>query len=69
MSDKEPPEVIAKITVDLTFEATNALLCLSDELNMTKTDITNRALQIYKYVNEHEMYIKEDGKIRSIKFE
>lgn len=69
MDDKEAPEVIAKITVNLAFGATNALLHLADELHMTKTDVTNRALQIYKYVNEHEMYVKEDGKIRAIKFE
>jgi len=64
---------LTRITVNLTEKSTRALDWLSDDTSLNRTDIVNRALQLYRYVQEAtntgaELHIKRpDGRLELIK--
>lgn len=64
---------LTRVTVNLTARSTDALDWLSGDTNLNRTDIINRALQLYRYVQEitnsdADLYVKrQDGRIELIK--
>jgi hypothetical protein len=48
----DPPTHLTRVTVSLTPKAVTAMEELMDKTRLGKTDVINRALQIYALINE-----------------
>ena len=64
---------LTRVTVNLTEKSSRALDWLSDVTSLNRTDIINRSVQLYQYIQsatitDAELYIKRpDGRIELIK--
>lgn len=50
----QPPQVAERITVALIPKVAEELQRLQDRTNLSKTDLTNRAITLYEYINAQQ---------------
>jgi len=70
--DNPPVAAAGRITVALVDKAANDLQVTHDRTKMSKTDIVNRALSLYEFVDAElsegaELIVRRDGKDHFIK--
>jgi hypothetical protein len=70
--DKPPVATAGRITVALVEKAANDLQATHDRTKMSKTDIVNRALSLYEFIDAElsagaELIVRRDGKDHFIK--
>lgn len=67
-------DVASRITVALVPKAADALGLLHEQTGLSKTDLVNRALQVYAFLEEKmtgggEVLVRSrDGKVNQVKF-
>ena len=67
-----PPVTVDRITVSLVNKAATDLQITHDRTGLSKTDIVNRAISLYEFIDEEltakaELIVRRDGKEHIIK--
>ena len=70
--DKPPVAAVGRITVALVDKAANDLQVTHERTGLSKTDIVNRALSLYEFIDAElsagaELVVRRDGKEHIIK--
>jgi hypothetical protein len=73
--DGGPPPVVDRITVALVRKAVEDLKYLQEETDLSKTDIVNRAISVYKFIEAegragNTIYVRNDktGETQMVRF-